>query len=185
MNKVTKILLTASFLALFPLGLLGPIYAIFVKNIGGDLLEIGLSYGLFLITSGIFVIFFGRSNLFKKNLKIMVFFGYLLLTVGEAGYLLVQNPIHLFIVQIIIGAAGGILEPSWDGLFSSNLTEERATSLWSLWAGGRDIISGIGAFAGAAIVATYSFTTLFIIMAVFNIIATIVSFQLLSARNSP
>ena len=185
MDKIAKILLSASFIALFPLGLLGPIYAIFVKNIGGDLLETGLSYGLFAITSGIFVIFLGKSNLFKKNLRTMVFFGYLLLTFGEAGYLLVQNATHLFIIQIIVGVAGGILEPSWDGLFSSNLTEERATSLWSLWAGGRDIITGIGAFAGAAIVSAYSFTALFTIMTVFNIAATIVSFRLLSVRNSP
>jgi hypothetical protein len=180
MTRINKILLTASFLALFPLGLIGPIYAIFVKKIGGDILEAGISYGFFLLTSGIFIITIGNSTFFKNHLRQMVFLGYLILTIGEAGYLLVQNPMHLFIVQVVIGIAGGILEPSWDGLFSAKLDEKKAASSWAIWAGGRDIISGIGAFTGAILVVAYSFQLMFIVMLVFNLMATAVSFKLLS-----
>lgn len=179
MKRVNKILLLASFLALLPTGLLGPIYAIFVKNIGGDVMEAGVAYGIFAITSGVFILTLGKSRFFRSHLREMVFLGYLLLAIGNAGYLLVKSPIHLFVVQIIVGLAGGILEPSWDGLFSANLTEERATSFWSLWAGGRDIITGIGAILGGILVAMFSFKLLFIVMAIFNVAATFASIQLL------
>ncbi len=46
----------------------------------------------------------------------MIVLGYVLFTLGNAGYLVVQNPQQLFIVQLFLGIAGGILEPSWDGV---------------------------------------------------------------------
>jgi MFS family permease len=178
MNKTNKILLLASFLGFITLGLFGPIYAIFVKKIGGDVLEAGIAYGLFSIVSGIFVFSIGRLDFFKQNLRQAVFIGFLLFTLGNGGFLFVSRPLHLFIVQIILGVAGGILEPSWDGLFSKDLTEQKAAQFWSTWAGARDVATGIGAMAGGVIVAAYSFHLLFLVMLSLNITATLVSFLL-------
>ncbi len=183
MNKINKILITISFLGFIPIGLIGPIYAIFVKNIGGDLLEIGITYGIFSIISGIFVFTVGRLDSFKKRLRQMVFLGFLILTIAEGCYLVVQNPWQLFMVQILLGIGSGILEPSWDGLFSANLSEEKAASFWSVWAGARDIATGLGAILGGVIVAVFSFKFLFIIMLFFNTAATLISLQLLMKKN--
>lgn len=182
MTRTARILLSASFLALFPLGLLGPIYAIFVREIGGDAFEAGASFAVFSIISGIFIFLLGRWRFFKEHLHAFVVIGYALLTIAELGYLWVDSSLKLFIVQILLGIAGGILEPSWDGLYSANLSAEKAASVWSNWAGGRDLIGGIGAFVGGAIVAAYSFTVLFIVMAIFNIAAVFVSLRLLKNR---
>lgn len=182
MTQTTKILLWASLMALIPFGLFGPIYAIFVKNIGGDVLEAGVAFGIFSILSGVFIFLLGHWKFFKKHLAIFVVTGYSLLTLGELGYLLVDSTFKLFIVQIILGIAGGILEPSWDGLYSANLSQEKAMQVWSTWASGRDLVTGIGAIAGSIIVAAYSFTLLFIVMAVFNIMAVFTSLRLLKNK---
>ncbi len=179
MTKTAKILTFASFLGHISIGLLGPIYAIFVRQIGGDVLEAGFAYGIFSLISGLFIFLVGRSDFFKKRLRQMAVFGYVLFTLGNGGYLLIQNPFQLFIVQIILGIAGGILEPSWDGLFSANLTEERAAHFWATWASVQNIAIGIGALAGGIIVALYSFAFLFITMLIINVIMTIVSFSIL------
>ena len=50
MKRDPKILLKASLLGFFALGLLTPIYAIFVQNIGGDILDAGIAYALFSIS---------------------------------------------------------------------------------------------------------------------------------------
>jgi MFS family permease len=76
MTRTARILLAASFLALFPLGLLGPIYAIFVKDIGGDVLEAGASFAIFSILSGIFIFLLGRWKFFQKHLNTFVVIGY-------------------------------------------------------------------------------------------------------------
>lgn len=179
MTRTAKTLTLASFLGHITIGLFGPIYAIFVMEIGGDVLEAGVAYGIFSLVSGLFVFFVGRSTFFKKRLRQMAVFGYVLFTLGNGGYLLIQNPFQLFIVQIILGIAGGILEPSWDGLFSANLTEERAAHSWATWAGIQNIAIGVGALAGGLIVALYSFKLLFMVMFVINIIMTIVSLSIL------
>ena len=82
-------------------------------------------------------------------------------------------------VQIILGVAIGILEPSWDGIYSANLSEEKSASYWSLWAGSRNLVTGLAAFAGAGIVVAFSFKALFLVMLVFNIIALSVASRIL------
>ncbi len=179
MNKLEKILLSASLLGIFPMGLLIPLYAIFVERIGGDILDAGISYGLFSISSGLFVFFVTRRKFFHKHLRRMVVIGYVLVLMGQAGYFFVHSPVDLFLIQIVIGIANGILDPAWDGLYSAEKSELHATTVWSTWASGQRIVIGLGAITGAFIIATYSFTILFSIMLVLNFLAVLVSLKLL------
>jgi hypothetical protein len=183
MKRILKTLLAVSFILTFGESLFGPIYAIFVKNIGGDILDAGFAFALFSIASGIFVFTLGRSHFFTAHLRKMVFYGALIITIGTFGYLFVSTPLELFVVQIIIGFGNGFLEPSWDGLFSTDLNERAATSFWSLWAGGKDILIGLASILGAAIVAVSSFSVLFWIMGCFGVISTVAAAQLLSPKN--
>lgn len=182
MPKLNKILLLASFLGFIAIGLFGPLYAIYVKNIGGDILDAGVAYGLFSLVSGIFILSLGRSTFFRKNLRLAVVIGFLLFTIGYAGYFFVTKPLHLFIVQIILGIGGGITEPSWDALFSTGLTAERSAQFWANWAGARDLALGAGALAGGIIVTVFSFTALFLTILVLNIAATSTTLILFSKR---
>lgn len=179
MSRANRILILATFFGFIGVGLFGPIYAIFVKQIGGDVLEAGMAYALFSIISGIFIFLIGSRDFFKKHLRGWVVAGYFLYTAGNAGYLLVGNPMQLFAVQIILGIAGGILEPSWDGIFSANLNEETAAEFWSKWAGVRDISIGIGAIFGGILVAIYSFQVLFIVLTIVTLAAAVTSLALL------
>ena len=175
MKRISRLLLFVSFSLVVAEGLIGPIYAIFVKNIGGDVLAAGTSFGLFSIASGVFIFTFGRSRFFKERLRLMVFFGCFIAAIGITSYLFVSNPLELFITQIVIGIGVGILEPSWDGLFSANLSEDKATTFWATWAGGRDFLSGIAAIVGGVIVAAYSFEVLFIIMTIFSLASVFIA----------
>lgn len=179
MSGTAKLLLISSMFAHFAFEMLAPIYAIFVKKIGGDILEVGSAYGLFMITSGIFIFTIGRSKFFANNLRLAAVCSYVLLTIGAFGYLFVENPAELFIVQIILGIATGVLEPSWDALYAAHLDEKEASRRWSFWAGGQRFVAGAGAFIGAAVVATFSFTALFAIMVAFNAIATVIVLNIL------
>lgn len=184
MTRLNRILLAASFFGLFPVGLLLPIYAVFVRNIGGDILDAGIAYGLFSISSGVFVLLMTKTDLFKKHLRQMVVIGYLMVAIGQAGYFFIGTPTQLFLTQVIIGIATGILDPSWDSLYSVEKTEVDAIRAWSLWSGGQRMITGLGAVFGAIVVAAYSFTLLFCVMLVFNILAVLVSLRLLVKNSS-
>lgn len=182
MRKRAAILLRTSLLSTFAVSLFGPYYALFIKDIGGDILDTGVAYALFAITNGVFILLFGRSKFFSKHLRTMVIAGYCLLTVAEMGYLFVQNPMQLFIVQFLIGIGNGILEPSWDGLYSAKLQEKSASRQWASWSGSQYIIVGLAALIGGAILATQSFLVLFAVMAVFNLLSLLSVISLLHQR---
>ena len=102
LDSRAKILLYVSLIASFAIGLLGPIYAIFVEEIGGSILDAGIAYAIFSIFTGILIISFGSTKFFARNTKKIVVIGYFILALGNLGYLLVKSPIHLFIVQVVL-----------------------------------------------------------------------------------
>ncbi len=179
MHKTARLLLAASFSSYLGEALLGPIYAIFVKNIGGDVLTVGATYGVFAVMSGIFIFVIGRSKIFKRYIREMVVLGFGMLVLGGVGYLFVQNSTQLFLLQIFMALGEGIIEPSWNGLFSANLSEQESTHFWATFGGGQKIILGVGALLGGALVQFFSFKVLFIALVCLQVLATVFATQIL------
>ncbi len=181
LSKNAQILLKASLVANFGIGLFAPIYAIYVEKIGGNILDAGIAYAIFSIVAGILIIFIGTSKFFEKNLRALIILGYLFMGFTYLGYLLVKTPVHLFIVQIFLGITNGILEPSWDAVFSAKSSEKQEVKNWSLWAGWVSIIIGLSALMGSYI-ARFSFDIIFIIMSICAFISAIISSRILKIR---
>ena len=66
MHKQLKLFLIANSLFLLAAGMLGPLYALFVKDIGGDILVVGASWSIFMIVSGLGIFLMGRI---QDNIK--------------------------------------------------------------------------------------------------------------------
>ncbi len=60
MTRPIRLLLIASSLWYFSEGLLGPLFAVFSEQIGGDVLDITLAWAMYLIASGIAYLVVGR-----------------------------------------------------------------------------------------------------------------------------
>lgn len=178
------LLLKASLIASFGVGLLGPIYAIYVQHIGGDLLDAGLAYALYCLVAGLSIMFIGTSELFQKNLRLFVVMGYIMTGICYLTYISVKTPEQLFFLQIFLGLANGLLEPAWDALFSSRVSEKQASTNWSMWTGGVSIVTGASAFVGAY-VASISFNMIFIMMAAFCFVSGIMTARLLKKHPVP
>ncbi len=82
MKKQLMILLLASSMFMLAGGLFGPIYAIFVENIGGDLLTAGTAYGLFAVSAGVLIFLIGKIEDKIKNQERLVILGYVLSCFG-------------------------------------------------------------------------------------------------------
>jgi MFS family permease len=182
MRRELRILLLASMIANFGIGLLGPLYAIFVEKIGGDILSITSAWAIYAVVTGVLTIIIGRMEDRKLNKRTMVFMGYLILAIGTLGYFFVENPAQLFIVQAILGIGAAVIEPAWDGLFSIFLDKGRESFEWSLWSGGISIALAMAALAGGFIVTFYGFKTLFIVMFVLELFAAFASLEILKKK---
>jgi MFS family permease len=173
MNKFSKVLMTASLIWYFGEGMLGPLFAIFAESIGGDVLEITWAWAIYLFVTGIFMIFIGRlSDKYVSKEKLMIT-GYALNTIFTFGYLFVSSPWHLFIVQAGLGIAWSLGTPTWDALYARHEDKKHDGSAWGFADGLPAIITGLAIVIGGLIVTYLSFKTLFIVMGIIQIIATL------------
>lgn len=127
MRKKLKILLTSSSLFMLAGGLFGPLYAVFVEDIGGDLLTAGSAYAAFSVAAGILIFLISRWEDRVKHQEKLIIAGYVLSCLGYLGYIFVQSPFQLFAIQIVFGVGEAIGTPAYDGLYSSSWRRESSS----------------------------------------------------------
>lgn len=110
MKKWLKIIISADFFIMLSMGMITPIYAIFVEKIGGDILDASGAWAIFAFTSGILMYLIGKWEDRKKHHAKMLFLGYFLRSVSFLGYFFVQNTLQLFGIQLILGLSIAITD---------------------------------------------------------------------------
>ena len=178
MNRILKTLLEADGFFILAAGLLGPIYAIFVERIGGNILDAGGAYAAFALASGTLLFLISRWEDHIKHKEKIVVLGYGLGSVGILGYLFISSPIHLFVVQAILGVAEAIIYPAYDALYSVCLDRGKFASEWGLYESMRAIITAIAALSGAFVAELFGFNSLFMIMFIFSLAGLFISMRL-------
>jgi MFS family permease len=181
MHKIVKILLLSSIIYNFSVGLLGPIYAIFVQRIGGDILSASTAWAIYAITIGVLTIVFGKFEEILSWSR-MLLWGRILTTVGIAGYLFVRNPLNLFVVQFVLGVASAMKDPAYDSLFSKFVTKKKVSLEWGYQWGFTSISTGISALVGGLVATIYGFRVLFVLMTISSAISAIVAGFLLKKK---
>lgn len=178
MNKVIRTLLLAEGFFLFASGLLGPIWAVYIGKIGGDILEASGAFGVFMLTAALVTYFLGKFEDQQRHKTKFIMLGYLLGSIGFTGYLFVSNTTSLLIVQVIQGLAIAIKDPAYDGLFSK-LAKKHLTLSWGEWEAMDYLTTGLSAIVGGFIANIYGFKVLILIMVIFSLLGFFTSLALL------
>lgn len=163
-NVALRILLMTDGLVVFSAAMLGPIYALFVHDIGGDILDTGLAAGVFTATAGIVVFLSGRFSDRVKEAEIVVASGYAIMATGFFGYLVVQSVAELLIVQVIIGFGQALCSPSFDALYSKHVDPGKSGTQWGAWESMNYFAAAFGALAGSTVASLFGFPALFVVM---------------------
>ena len=162
MKSPRRLFLLANSFFVLALGMFGPIYAIFVQQIGGDILDAGAAWSIFMIISGVGMLIMGKVQDMLKREKPMILLGYGLRSSAYLGYLFVSNVWHLFIVQIFLGLSAVVITPASDSFYTKYLEKGKFASQWAAWESLFFIISGVAAIIGAFIVKLFGFRILFL-----------------------
>lgn len=182
LNKNIKILLHGANIWYFGEGMLGPLFAVFTEKVGGDVLDISWAWATYLMIAGLLQIIIGKiTDKYDNKEKTMVV-GYAINALFTFGYLFVSTTWHLFIVQAGLGVAAAMATPTWDSLYSKHEDRRQGGFQWGLARGAAQIITGIAIIAGGYIVSFASFTALFLIMGVIQVVATIYQAQILKKK---
>ena len=178
MKKELKILLTAYCFSTFAFSMLSPIYAIFVEEIGGGILEASYAIAIFTFISGLLIMLFSRFGDNVRHQEKLISAGYLINAAGFFMYAFVTKPVHLYVVEILFGIGIAILSPVFDGLYSKYLDRGKYISEWGDWEALGYMISSLSALFGGALASMFGFKTLFFTMAGLSLVAMFVSLTL-------
>ena len=175
MHKNIKILLSASILIHSGINFLSPIFAIYIKDIGGTLLDAGVAVGIYAILKGIFYFLFKNIKEDKISKKVMIAGGYFVMFVGYFLYIFANKPYHIYLIQGILSLGETLITPSWSAVIAMSLVKGRERHIYSNFYGYRSLFEGIAAISGGLFAMYFGFNFVFIIMCAFALCSSIIS----------
>lgn len=165
-------------------GMMGPLFSVFSEKVGGDILDITWAWSAYLVITGLLYIVVGKL-LNKKTFKAeVVVVGYVMNAALTFCYILVHNPLQLFLVQAGLGIAEALCTPAWDSLYATSHHEDLDTYAWGLSTGQSQLVTGIAFAIGGFITHYISFNALFITMGCIQVLAAIVTSRIIIERKS-
>jgi len=159
-NLAYRFLISSYAISTFSEGVIVPIYAVFVQDIGGDILDAGLAMGIFLITQGLFTMFFHKLKWNPRYRMLAMIGGWVVWLLGIILYLMVSNIMTLFLTQILTAIGNAIANPIFDEELSDHTDKEYEQFQWAIFEGGNDFMSGLAAILGGLIASLFGFYAL-------------------------
>ena len=177
LKRRAKSLLYVSNLFCISEGMLGPLFALFTEKIGGSVLEISIAWAIYLIVSGVLIMLLGKISDKRVKKELLLVLGYCLSTIFTFGFLFVNSPASLFIIQIGLGTSAALITPTWDALYAKHTRRSKSGYAWGLAHGQAYILTGAAMLVGGAVVAYLSFNLLFAVMGVIQALGTVIVFS--------
>jgi len=161
----------------FAIGLFYPLYASFIEGIGGSAFIAGTAFSIYSIAAGAMIYFFARWENQHDHKDAILVIGYALATLCFAGYYYVSNPIHMFLVQGLLGVSVAMRTPAFDDIYSKAIPGNNYARGWGSWEAMYWTINGVSAFIGGAIIQRYGFDPVFIAMTGLGVVSTVLSYR--------
>lgn len=176
LNKIIKYLLLSDLVFFSAWGLISPIFAIFlIKSIiGGTAFVAGMAAGVHLIVRSLLRIPFGV--LADKGQKIsysLMFWGLLISAIIPIGYIYSTTPMHIYILQAVLGAALAMSTAGWTCLFARHIDKGKESTEFGYDAVAVGIGPGITGILGGAAVTYFSFNSVFIAVTLIGLVGVL------------
>lgn len=187
-NRIIRTLIISDFFLLFAVGLLAPIFAVFIlENIENRIEVVGYAVSCFWITRLLLVIPISRlMDKIKGETDEYSFLigGTFLISLVPLLYIFSSEPWHVYLIQILNGLAYSMAVPAWRIVFTNNVDRHIVGFEWSLEDVGIGIATAASASIGALIVGNYGFNVLFVMMFLFALISALILSTLLKSKRS-
>jgi MFS family permease len=164
-NLLYKLLIASYATSMFSEGIILPIYAVFVQNIGGDILDASSAMAVFLITEGIFTFLVHKSKWVQRHRIPVMVAGWAIWVIGIASYLAVSSIATLFATQILTAIGNALADPIFDQELANHTDKKSEEFEWGFFEGINSIVQGFGALLGGLVAAIFGFKTLLSVMA--------------------
>lgn len=164
LKKPTKLLLATNWLILLSFWMFAPIYAIFVEDIGWDLMDASIAGWIFALTAWIVSLVSWRITDRIKQKHYVIVAWYFIMSIWAFLYLIVDSIYFLFAVQVLVWLWEAIYSPSFDALYWKNIRKSQSWLEWWAWESMNYFTIAIWAFFGWLLVTNLWFASIFILM---------------------
>lgn len=169
MNLVIRCLILSDVIWIGALGLLGPIFALFIVDFieGGNAAVAGAAASIFLVTKSVLQIpaaaiidrVCGEDDDFQ-----FIFFGSLAGAIIPILYLFIHTPLQLYAVQFLYGVALAFTFPSYMAIFTRHIDKTREGTEWGIYFTLVDFSSAIAASLGGIFATTIGYKSLIVVV---------------------
>lgn len=177
-NKIIRILVYSDFLIISGFGLLGPIFAVFLKEelVGGSLKVAGFASAIYWIVKSIFQLpiasWLDKTRGEKDDFYALLA-GSLLLSIAPFFFIIARNPLHVYIIQGVLGLGAALSFGPWYGIFTRHVDKFMEGFEWSL----HSVAIGVGitvtsAFGGI-IAEKFGYDSVFIMVGVISVLGAL------------
>jgi MFS family permease len=170
-NNLIKFLTLAYILLVSGWGFVGPVFAIFItKQIEGGTLElVGFATAASLLVRAIFQMPFARFVDSKKGEIddfVVMAIGSLILSLAPFLHIWASKPIHLLLLQGMMGFGWAMTLPGWQAIFTRHIDHQREAEEWSICNTMVGFFAALSGALGAFLADSLGFNWLFIIVGI-------------------
>lgn len=177
-NRVIRALILSDFFLFFGLGLLAPIFAVFIlEHIDNRLEVIGLAAAIYWVTRMLLVIPLSKymdTRSGSADEYLLMILGTMVISLVPLGYSIAASVWHIYGLQALYGLGSAMAVPAWRILFTNNVDRAIIGFEWSL----EDVSVGFAMAASAvlgALIADYlGFDALFLLVSLFGFSSALV-----------
>ncbi|MGA2910688.1 MAG: MFS transporter [Candidatus Microgenomates bacterium] len=177
-NRILTTLVVSDIFLFASFGLISPIFAVFVNQqiLGGTLIVVGIGEAIYLATKSILQLPIGIliDNVSGEKIDFyLTISGNLLISISIGLYIFATIPVHIYLIQALMGIGGAISYPAWMGLFTRNMEEGRESFIWSVHSTFTELFSAVAAALGGYLAVTLGFHYLFLVVSILSLIGTL------------
>lgn len=180
-NKIIKFLIVGDFFFNASLGLISPIFALFVvlKITNNDAATaakvVGLATFFLWFIKSLIQIPIGKfldKNYGEKDDFWFMFIGSFIIGISPFGYLFSTEIWHIYSISILQSVGLAMLVPPWYAVFTRHIDKNKEASEWGIDSTALGIGIGVAGAIGGFLVAQYGFNIIFILSGALGMIAT-------------
>lgn len=177
-SPVIRFMILADFVWMSALGLLTPIFALFVADAipGATAATVGIAVSIYLITKSVVQIFAASVIDWIRGEKDDFWFMFIFSLLGAAlplTYLFMRTPSHLYLIQFFYGICIAFTFPTFMALFSRHLDHAKEGTEWGVYYTMVDLGSAFTAFAGGVIATLVGFNSLIVLSATVSVLGVL------------
>jgi len=179
MNKTLKLLILSDVFLIGGMGLVSPIFAIFIKEnlVGGTIVAAGLATTFFvLVRSALSLII---SKVFSAKHRLMLILsGTAIIAIIPFIYLSATDVWHIYLANALYGFGAALAYPSWLNIFTLNIDKKQPGFEWSVYLTAAGLSAAAAAYAGAWFAESFGFKYVFVLGGMVSLIGMMVMLKL-------